>query len=396
MIVDKNFAFNENDLSQENFDEFCQKGFLVEDYVDEVGLIYNGFKETYSSDRTFKLTINPTLNCNFRCWYCYETHNVRSAMSNECLKRVMRCIDRISKKYRSLELAFFGGEPLMQYSEIVKPLIEYVHMVSRASDMQYQVTFTTNGFLISDEIIDDFKSFNIGVSQITLDGGPSAHNKTRVSRAGNSYEIIVANIIKMASAGFPVILRVNVTKENIKGATEIVESFKSVCKDAKRNINVLIQQVWQDAKNDILDEIWSLYSEFLKIGISPWRRRFNFYSSCCYADMRHSAVINHDGKIFKCTAIDFDQKSPDGELQEDGGMDIDSAFDARLKKRKENQLCKRCRILPVCNGGCSKNVDQAGVSNYCLHPTDDDKNKVVKNIIREQLHMSRLGISWKD
>ena len=166
LIVDKNFAFNENDLSQENFDEFCQKGFLVEDYVDEVGLIYNGFKETYSSDRTFKLTINPTLNCNFRCWYCYETHNVRSAMSNECLKRVMRCIDRISKKYRSLELAFFGGEPLMQYSEIVKPLIEYVHMVSRASDMQYQVTFTTNGFLISDEIIDDFKSFNIGVSQI--------------------------------------------------------------------------------------------------------------------------------------------------------------------------------------------------------------------------------------
>lgn len=395
-IIGKEVVLIADELNPELRDILYSKGFLIDDDIDEVNRIFNAFKDSYSNDEVFKLTINPTLNCNFRCWYCYETHYAHSTMSKECVTRVKRCIDWISCKYKALELAFFGGEPLMQYHEIVKPLIEYTNKVSNARNMQYQVTFTTNGYLISDDIISDLTHYNVGVSQITLDGGPISHNKTRVSKRGDSYETIVTNIKKMVAANLPVLLRINVTKDNIDDASEIVNSFRTFLETEKFKINVLIQQVWQDVKNDILDEIWTLYSQFIEIGIRPWPRRFNFYQACCYADKRHSAIINHDGKIFKCTAINFDKKSPDGELQPSGHFNIDAPFDSRIKKRNENQLCRTCRILPVCNGGCSKNVDQANIRDYCLHPKEDDKDKVIKNIIREQLYMTKLGLSWKD
>lgn len=389
-------ALSIDKMSPEMKENFIIKGFIIEDGIDETNRIVKDFKTHYSNDDIFKLTINPTLDCNFRCWYCYETHRVHSTMSKECAERVKRCIDWISCKYKAIELAFFGGEPLMQYCEIVKPLIEYTKYVSNSSNMKYQVTFTTNGYLISDEIINDLTHYNIGVSQITLDGGPISHNKTRVSKDRDSYTTIIRNIKKMVSANLPVLLRINVTKDNIEGASDIVNSLRSFSDTEKTKINILIQQVWQDVKNDILDEIWILYSQFLKIGIRPWSRRFNFYKSCCYADKRHSAVINYDGRIFKCTAIDFDKKRADGILPENGHINIDEAFNTRIEKRLNNQLCKNCRILPVCNGGCSKNVDQANTRDYCLHPTEDDKDKVVRNIVREQLYMAKLGLAWKD
>lgn len=44
-------------------------------------------------DSNYRLTINPTLNCNFSCWYCYESHNKKS-MSEETLQNALKFIQR--------------------------------------------------------------------------------------------------------------------------------------------------------------------------------------------------------------------------------------------------------------------------------------------------------------
>lgn len=49
---------------------------------------------TVFRDPSYRLTINPTLNCNFSCWYCYETHN-KKYMSNEVKQRILKLIDNI-------------------------------------------------------------------------------------------------------------------------------------------------------------------------------------------------------------------------------------------------------------------------------------------------------------
>ena len=67
---------------------------------------------TVFRDPSYRLTINPTLNCNFSCWYCYETHN-KKYMSNEVKQRILKLIDNIVSKQdiQYFELDWFGGEP---------------------------------------------------------------------------------------------------------------------------------------------------------------------------------------------------------------------------------------------------------------------------------------------
>jgi uncharacterized protein len=394
-IIPKNMILDVKTMTPEIITEFVNAGFIIDDNIIEEKIVRESFDKNQNS-KHFKLTINPTLNCNFRCWYCYESHHAQSTMSAEILEKVKNSISFISNNYDSIELAFFGGEPLMYFDQLVLPLIEWTAKKFSLKGRSYEVTFTTNGYLINERIIKSLQPYNIGISQITLDGGREFHNKTRVSNKTDSFCTIVDNMRTMASVGMPVLLRINVTKENINSAYSIPEYINSFSDTEKSKVKVLIQQVWQDSQNDILDEIWGLYGEFLKIGIIPWPRRFNFYKHICYADIKNSAVINYNGKIFKCTAIDFDKKEADGEVESDGTFDISIPYKVRLSKRLANRLCPECRIYPVCNGGCSKNIDQAQTRDFCLHPSNAAKDKVVRNILREQLHMANIGISWKD
>ena len=73
-------ATNENDflglkdIHEELFILFLNSGFIIPTTKDE----YNEIKKiSYLhdfNDENYELIINPTMNCNFKCWYCYETH----------------------------------------------------------------------------------------------------------------------------------------------------------------------------------------------------------------------------------------------------------------------------------------------------------------------------------
>lgn len=56
------------------YQDLCDSGFLIDDKVDEVENLKKQIKEAENNDNEFILHINPTLDCNFQCWYCYENH----------------------------------------------------------------------------------------------------------------------------------------------------------------------------------------------------------------------------------------------------------------------------------------------------------------------------------
>lgn len=59
---------------------------------------------------------------------------------------------------------FFGGEPLLKFDDIIKPLVEKYHK---------EITFgiTTNGVLLNEDIVDFFKLYNVNVL-LSFDGIP--------------------------------------------------------------------------------------------------------------------------------------------------------------------------------------------------------------------------------
>ena len=81
----------------------------------------------------------------------------------------------------------------------------------------------------------------------------------------------------------------------------------------------------------------------------------NRLGSTCYADNYNQAVINYDGKVFKCTARDFIDKHSEGVLTKEGIINwkTDKLMD-RLNIRIANN-CKRCKLLPSCPGICTQN-----------------------------------------
>lgn len=54
--------------------ELYKKGFIVDKNLDIPKMCIEKLNNYYTDRSEIRLTINPTLDCNLRCWYCYEDH----------------------------------------------------------------------------------------------------------------------------------------------------------------------------------------------------------------------------------------------------------------------------------------------------------------------------------
>ena len=98
----------------------------------------------------------------------------------------------------------------------------------------------------------------------------------------------------------------------------------------------------------------------------------------CYADMVNEAVINFDGNVFKCTARDFSTENRCGVLGNDGRIIWDRSIESRRAIKLSRAVCRTCRLLPLCGGGCTqKSIEYTG-EDICLEGlSTEDMDKVV-------------------
>ncbi len=364
-----------------------ENNFLVTKDVNEIEKIQILSKEIDENHSDFLLTVNPTMNCNFKCWYCYETHIKDSRMESSVLESTKLFIEKqlASDKINNFYLSFFGGEPLLYFNKNVTPLVDTLKKYSIIHNKAFEVSFTTNGFLINDDFINYFIENDIKPSfQITLDGYKEEHNKVRfVNKQKGSYDKIIENITHLLMKGeFNVILRVNYTDINLINAFKIIDDLVGLSDEIKQNKLIIdFHRVWQNIQLDDLD---ILLTENIKIIESKGFKCHSTYSSnnvlnSCYADKRNSATINYNGDLFKCTARDFLPKNRSGYLNEEGDLIWDDGYiEQRMNSKFKNKPCLKCKILPLCNGGCSQHAMENKEEDYCIyHGDENEKNKVV-------------------
>lgn len=385
-ILYKNaFSINDSLLSVENKLHLILKnsGFIINDTVDEISLIKEINQDSILNEDVFHLIVNSTLECNFRCWYCYETHSSKLFMTDETLEKVKLFIFDKAKSIKKLNLSFFGGEPLLEYNKIVKPLILYTDAICKTKDVKYNVSFTTNGFFLDEEMISFFKNYNASLFQITLDGGKEFHNKTRVSRKKDSYETIVENIKLLLENRINVILRINSTATNVDSVIDIISSMKDITFEMKKYLRINFKQVWQD-DSDITEKKNSLIEQFVINGIDASLGMYDNLRRPCYADLKNSAIINYNGDIYKCTAVDFVNTIRDGFLDVNGKLiEENNRLNIRLDSKFKNASCLECRILPLCNGGCSQKALNSFGKEYCICNYDESqKDEIIMSRFR--------------
>ena len=373
-----------NDLSQKQLQKLQINNFVVPYDIQEGELVLNGLKDRLTADSTFYLMVNPTLECNCRCWYCVESHP-RSSISPEVVDQLKVTILSILSRYDRLSLSFFGGEPFLRFHEFVKPFMEWTTQVCRERDKELSFIFTTNGLLLTQQIVDFLKEFPNQSYQITLDGGREFHNRTRLFRnqEKDSYDKVLEAIDMLATAHLPVTVRLNLTHENINSAYEIVDTLRDWPMEKKISLQVACQQVWQDcAKGSLLEDFFNIRSAFAEIGIRPDVKEMDWFEISCYGDRLHTIGINYDGSMYKCSAIDYATEDSIGQLTDNLFNDLEQDFLKYWKRKTANDKCKHCRILNLCMKGCYKHVKK-NPEDHCNYPTDEQKDLLIKQHLNE-------------
>lgn len=140
------------------------------------------------------LCLHVAHTCNLSCEYCFASqgkyHGERAVMSFEVGKRALDFLVQNSGTRKNLEVDFFGGEPLMNF-EVVKQLVAYARQIEKQHGKNFRFTLTTNGVLISDDVI-DFCNKEMDNVVLSLDGRQEVHDRFRVDHLGKgSWQKIV-------------------------------------------------------------------------------------------------------------------------------------------------------------------------------------------------------------
>jgi len=369
-------------LHPEFWDLLVDKLFIIPNETDELQQVKNLVHSIDCCPEHYHLIINPTLNCNFSCWYCYETHIKGSKMNDETIDRVKKHIIEVlkNKTIKNFTVSWFGGEPLLYYKQVVTPILEFITEYIADKDIQFSTNFTSNGMLINKKLLEDAGRFKINYFQITLDGHKEQHNKVRCS--GNkkgSYDEIVSNIKKCLKSNIHVNCRLNISKDTFQGIEKIIDDFAELSSEDRKFLTFSFHQVWQEETN-LHNQILELIELFKSNNYST---QYNMYTDTvrdsCYADKKQQAIINYNGDAFKCSARDFTAENRKGVLKEDGTIEWNEKYYAQMNAKFKNSPCIRCKILPICNGGCSQKAIESKDVEYCIR--DFDENKKIEVVL---------------
>ncbi len=359
-----------------------EKGFIVPKETDEVENFIHLLRKEEQSPRKFNMIINPTMDCNLRCWYCYENHTKGTVMSSQVIESIKKLI---CKKLENVELeelniSFFGGEPLMQFRRVIQPIVEYAMGECDTRNVRLGVSFTTNAVLLNEYMITWLKPINekqpIGW-QITLDGYREFHDKSRLTVDSRpTYDIIVKNIKALVMNGMKVTVRFNYTAQNLPSFVDVLQDFEDLVPQHRSRIFFDFQQVWQENpvdKNLVKDVKMAFLEEKFDVSLEQVASRYR-----CYADKESDIVINYTGDLFKCTAREFNKGLREGVLLENGELSWNNLYERRMAVKYANVGCKACRIYPLCFGGCSQRQLEKE-TNTCLRKlSEEEKERIIR------------------
>ena len=156
-----------------------EHGFIINDNENEINKIIHNININ-SSIPKYTITISPTYECNFSCWYCIQRHE-KEYMSIETVESIKKHLTNylVDNNIKIFEIHWFGGEPLLCFNSHIKEISEYAMKICEQNEVVFINNITTNGYLINKDMAMAMSHLKFQQFQITIDGCREFHNKTR-------------------------------------------------------------------------------------------------------------------------------------------------------------------------------------------------------------------------
>lgn len=346
------------DVSPNVFEMLKTTGFIIEKDRDEFSDLQNEYQHAVENESTYELTLLPTLDCNLRCWYCFEKHIKDSHLTPETSKNILHFIQRIleNENIQTLKVEMFGGEPLLFFENELYPLLAEMKKMVEAKEKRVEFSFVTNAMCIKREHIALFKTLQASF-QISIDGNREQHNKVKfnpITNEGTYDEMIdIVHMLVKELDNTYINLRINYDDETLGTITELIEKIKDL---DRHKIGIHLERVWQtgDAANYDNELLINAINQFLANSFTVSYMNLSRRSISCKASKKNQCVISYDGSIYKCTGRDFTNEMQEGHLDSNGEIVWD---EKKVNKRMsictyDNDMCRKCKLLPLCWGPC--------------------------------------------
>lgn len=358
------------------FSDLKKAFYIVPDNFDEVSYVKLMTWKSKLSEGSLGLTIAPTLDCNFRCFYCYQQdYKQPHYMTTETADRVISFVKQRVNSSTKVSIAWYGGEPLLALStiEYMSKGLKKVLETEGKEKATLGAAIVTNGYLLNEgnsKILSE--ECNVKSVQITLDGPKEIHDRRRPHKDGDSsYDMIMRNLKDNAHFFEQVSVRINVDKTNEKSVPDLLKQLQ----DVPKNVRPYLAPVHTDnvqnagfAKGCYDSKDFGLEVESQPEFIGLLRYPQPTYG-VCGAVRENSFGLDPDGYLYKCW-------NEIGEKEKSIGSVVDGItnYERYLKWMAFDPTnypeCRECEILPMCNAGnCPYRVlfsEEAGTEKECM------------------------------
>lgn len=304
------------------------------------------------------LLVMPTDACNMNCVYCFH----KPYTDNICkmdLATVKRLFDITAPHYKSVNVIWHGGEPLLMGLQFYKDVLE----LQRGYSCKFTNSVQSNLTLLTPELADFFAENNVDISG-SFDGVCNEQSRGRTQDILSCRELMIE---RKKRCGFIMV----VSGLNVDHLIESYNFFKKL--DISFSLNLYLDQKENHSQplqlheeNTIfrLNELFDYWASDITATthISYFKHILDFllqkkktlcsYTSCLGRWMG----VHADGSLSPCNRYfpaeyslgNIHDYNDIGEAFESSGFQllIQEAIERRNK-------CQQCDIFDFCNGGCN-------------------------------------------
>jgi len=303
--------------------------------------------------------------CNLRCTYCFAGDGDYGKTSLMKAETAIRAVEYFAAGQEALQIAFFGGEPLLNLPLIYK----VVDFCEAYEGCRFSFAVTTNGTLLEPSVLEYFKEKNFSVT-VSYDGpGLQAKQRLSVGKRGNSQELVERKLACLKEhldelKSFK--LRGTISKSNLSLAEDAIaqtltsQNYRfAVGRHATAAKDLAFSQEDIDELGQIIGRIVTRhleeknYEALLKLEpLSThikWIHRGKVGRNYCSAGISYVSVST-SGNFYLCHRFTEDESGRVGSLAE--GLDLEALSGYADHRRVAKKPCSTCWMREWCGGGC--------------------------------------------
>ena len=325
------------------------------------------------------LCLHVAHTCNLNCSYCFASQGKyqgdRALMTFEVGKQAFDFLIANSGTRKNLEVDFFGGEPMMNF-DVVKQLVAYARSIEKEHNKNFRFTFTTNGVLLDEEVMDFLNKEMVNVV-LSLDGRKEVNDHFRKNYAGEgSYDIIVPKFQRLVEkrGGKGYYVRGTFTHNNVDFTNDLFHMADLGFTELSMEPVVCPPEDPYALTEEDLPKLFEQYEILAKEMIKRKKegRGFTFYHYML--DLKNGPCIYK--RITGCgSGTEYMAVTPWGELfpchQFVGNPDysLGNIWDGVTRPEVQDEFrscnayarpdCKDCWAKLYCSGGCAANAYNA-------------------------------------